>query len=384
MYAIIWYITLTTASGVMTTLILLCSFVPQLAVSFFSGVWADKYNRKMLIILADGGIALATLALIIYMMAGHESIPALLFIAAVRSVGSGIQMPAMNALIPQIVPAGKLVKVNGINGSLQSAVNLAAPAVTGAILIYGKIYNIMMIDVVTAVIGISILLFISIPKHKRSQETAKTSHFADLKEGFKYGASHSFLRPLFVISAFFMVLCVPASFLNILMVTQVFGENYLYLTLNEMSFFIGMLLGGLAIGAWGGFKNRVKTMLTGLAAFGLFTLGFGLTQELWIYLILMAIVGLTMPLVNSPMMSMIQEKVEPDKQGRVFSLMQILFTSLMPLSMLFFGPMADIVPVQTMVVYCGALIVVISIIAFFNKAFYRQGVFEKKEEVSPI
>jgi len=369
----------------MTTLILLCSFVPQLIISFFSGVWADKYNRKTLIILADGGIALATLALIIYMLAGYESIPALLFIAAVRSVGIGIQMPAMNALIPQIVPADKLVKVNGINGSLQSIVNLASPAVAGTILIYGKIYNIMMIDVVTAIIGISILMLISIPKHKRAQEIVPTSYFADLKEGFKYSVNHSFLKPLLLISAFFAILCVPASFLNVLMVTQVFGPDYLYLTFNEMSFFIGMLLGGLIIGAWGGFKNRVKTMLIGLAAFGLFTLGFGLTQELWVYLILMAIVGITMPFVSSPMMSMVQEKVEPDKQGRVFSLMQIVFTALTPLSMMFFGPMADIIPVQTMVVYCGALIILLSVPFFFNKAFYRQGILEtKKEEISNI
>ncbi|MCL2863869.1 MAG: MFS transporter [Methanimicrococcus sp.] len=382
-FSIIWYITLTTESGVMTTLILLCSFVPQLLISFFSGVWADKYNRKTLIILADGGIAIATLALVIYMLAGYESIPALLFIAMVRSVGMGIQMPAMNALIPQIVPADKLVRVNGINGSLQSIVNLASPAVAGAIMIYGKIYNIMMIDVVTAIIGISILLLIPIPKHKRAQELVQTSYLEDLKEGFKYSVNHSFLKPLLIISAFFTVLCVPASFLNVLMVTQVFGANYLYLTLNEMSFFIGMLLGGLVIGVWGGFKNRVKTMLTGLAAFGLFTLGFGLTQELWVYLILMAIVGLSMPFVSSPMMSMIQEKVEPGKQGRVFSLMQIVFTGLMPLAVMFFGPMADIIPVQTMVVYCGALIIVMSVIVFFNKAFCRQGVFETKTEEIP-
>lgn len=367
----------------MTTLIIICSFVPQFAISFFSGVWADKYNRKMLIILADGGIALATLALILYMMAGYDSIPALLFIAAVRSVGAGIQMPAVNALIPQIVPPDKLVKVNGINGSLQSVVNLATPAVAGAILIYGEIYNIMMIDVITAVIGIGVLLLIPISRHKRAETKVDTSYFADLKAGFQYSRRHSFLKPLFIIYAVFTVLCVPASFLNVLMVTQVFGENYLYLTFNEMSFFIGMLFGGLVIGAWGGFKNRVKTMLLGLGAFGVFTVGFGLSQTLWIYLVFMAAVGVFMPFVNSPIMSLIQEKVEPDMQGRIFSLMQIIFTSLMPLSMLFFGPMADVIPVRQMVFYCGILIMLLTVAVLFNKSFCRQGVFEsKKGEVS--
>ncbi|WP_133517795.1 MFS transporter [Methanimicrococcus blatticola] len=380
LYAIIWYITLTTGSGVMTTMIIICSFVPQFAISFFSGVWADKYNRKMLIILADGGIALATLALIVYMLAGNDSIPALLFIAAVRSVGAGIQTPAVNAIIPQIVPPEKLIKVNGINGSLQSIVNLATPAVAGAILIAGEIYNIMMIDVVTAAIGIGILLLIPIAKHKRAQENVQTSYFADLKEGFKYSFNHPFFKPLFIVYAFFTILCVPASFLNILMVTQVFGENYLYLTLNEMSFFIGMLIGGLVIGTWGGFKNRVKTILVGLAAFGVLTCGFGLTQTLWVYLILMSLVGLMMPFVNSPTMSLIQEKADSDKQGRVFSVLQMIMTALMPLAMLFFGPLADIIPVQQIVVYCGILIVILAVVVLFNKKFYQQGVFEVKKE----
>ncbi|WNY24136.1 Enterobactin exporter EntS [Methanimicrococcus hongohii] len=364
----------------MTMMIIICSFVPQFAISFFSGVWADKYSRKMLIILADGGIALATLALIVYMMAGYDSIPALLFISAVRSVGTGIQTPAVNALIPQIVPQDKLVKANGINGSLQSIVNLATPAVAGAIMYSGEIYNILMIDVVTAVIGIAVLLFIPIPKHKRAQETVTTSYFTDLKDGFRYTLHHSFLKPLFLIYAVFTVLCVPATFLNVLMVVQVFGDNYLYLTLNEMTFFIGMLIGGLIIGAWGGFKNRVKTMLVGLFSFGALTFCFGLTQTLWVYLILMGLVGLMMPFTNSPIMSLIQEKVDPDKQGRVFSVMQIVFSALMPLAMLFFGPMADIVPVQTLVAVCGVGIVIVSIAVAFNKKFCRQGLFEAKTE----
>lgn len=366
----------------MTTLIILCSFVPQFAISFFSGVWADKYNRKMLILLADGGIALATLALIVYMMAGYASIPALLFIAAVRSVGAGIQTPAVNALIPQIVPQDKLVKMNGINGSIQSVVNLATPAVAGAILLSGAIYNILMIDVVTAIIGISVLLLIPIPKHQRARETVETGYFEDLKEGFRYMKGHSFLKPLFIIYAVFTILCVPSSFLNVLMVTQVFGPDYLYLALNEMSFFIGMLLGGLVIGAWGGFKNRVKTLTIGLISYGVFTCCFGLTQTLWIYLILMALVGLMMPFVNSPVMSLIQEKVEPSMQGRIFSLQQMVFTALMPLAMLFFGPLADVVPVQSLMVYCGIGIAIVSGAIVFYQKFWQQGVFEPRKEAA--
>src|SRR6476660_5976750 len=114
-YAIMWHITLTTNSGLMMTLYILCGFIPTFILSPVAGVWADRYNRKILIILADGLIAVATLILAILFLMGFDAIWLLFVIAAIRAFGTGVQMPAVGAIFPQIVPQDKLTKVNGVN-----------------------------------------------------------------------------------------------------------------------------------------------------------------------------------------------------------------------------------------------------------------------------
>lgn len=382
-FAIVWYVTKQTQSGVMMMLMILCSFLPQILVSLFAGVWADRYSRKLMIALADGCIAVATLVLAFIIMRSDDFIWALLIISAVRSVGAGIQMPAVNAAIPQIVPQEKLMKISGINSSMQSIINLVTPAVAAAVLKWGAFEHIMFIDVLTAAIGISVLtIFVPIPRLEKTEKLEETGYFDDLKAGVSYTMSDSFLRKVLVISGVFCFLIVPAAFLNVLMVTRIFGadfavDDYTYLTLNEMAFFIGALLGGLAIGAWGGFPNRLKTLGYGGLVFGITTIAIGVVDVFWVYLVIMLITGFAMPFNNVPFMVLLQEKVDPDKQGRVFSLMQIISSFVMLLGISVFGPLADVMPIQWLMIGSGIGLILMTIAVFSWKSFYREGVMVK-------
>ena len=133
-YAIMWHITLTTESGLMMTLYIICGFIPTFILSPVAGVWADRYNRKMLIILSDGLIATATLVLAILFLMGFDAIWLLFVMAAIRAFGTGIQTPAVGAILPQIVPKDKLTKVNGANGSIQAVIMFVSPMVSAALL----------------------------------------------------------------------------------------------------------------------------------------------------------------------------------------------------------------------------------------------------------
>lgn len=133
-YAITWHITLKTQSGAMMTISILCGMIPTFFLSPFGGVWADRYSRKLLIILSDSLIAIATLILAILFLLGYESLWLLFIISAIRAVGSGIQTPAINALLPSLVPEEHLTRVNAINSSIQSSVWLLSPMASGALL----------------------------------------------------------------------------------------------------------------------------------------------------------------------------------------------------------------------------------------------------------
>ncbi|HYE11902.1 MAG TPA: MFS transporter [Patescibacteria group bacterium] len=380
-FAIIWYIARSTNSGIMVTISTICSFLPQLVISLFAGVWADRYNRKILIMISDGLIAASTLVLAIVFLFGYNSMWLLFLVAAIRSMGAGIQTPAVSAMIPQIVPEEQLMRINSINGTIQSMIFFVSPAVGGAILTFGAFESILLIDVFTAITAITILFVLKVPAHKKALEKIETDYLYDLKEGIKYSFKNNFVRNLISFYAITMFLVVPAAFLNVLMVTRTYGSEYWKLTANEMCFFAGSILGGIIMSSWGGFKNRVASIAVGCCAFGALTVAIGIVDKFYIYLGIMVLTGMTMPLFNVPSMVLLQEKVETNLQGRVFSFVQIVSAGVMPIGMAIFGPLADVVKIQILMIISGAALILVGVGIFYNKNFLKEGIKPIEEAV---
>ena len=373
-YAIMWYITLNTQSGVMMAISIVCGFLPTFFLSPFAGVWADRYNRKTLIILSDSLIAISTLILAILFFMGFDAIWLLFLMSVIRAIGSGIQTPAIGAMLPQLVPEDKLTKVNGTNGSIQALVMLLSPMLSGALLSMAPIHYIFLIDVITAAIAVSILLFLlKVPAHAKALEKQTVSYFSDLKNGFEYIRNHEYIKKFFIFCGVFFLLATPASFLTPLQVTRSFGDDVWRLTAVEVSFSIGMMLGGIIMTAWGGFKNRVYTMTFASFVFGICTFALGIIPVFWIYLAIMILVGIVIPFFNTPSTVLFQEKVEPDFLGRVFGVLGMISSSIMPLSMLAFGPLSDIVEIELLLIITGILLFILSFFLIGNKVLVEAG-----------
>ncbi|MEK5437894.1 MFS transporter [Paenibacillus sp. FSL R5-0923] len=361
-YAIIWYITLTTTSGVMMTISTVCGFLPQMAISLFAGVWIDRYNRKKMIMLADGMIAIATLILAVMFLMGYNNIWLLYLILLIRAAGTGIQVPAVNALIPQIVPKDQLMKVNGVNSSISSLMMFLAPAAGGVILSISTIETAFFIDVMTAIIGIGMMCIIVIPAHAKVEDGQK-SNVQDIKEGFKYLKDHAFIKQLLIYLFVVMILISPAAFLTPLMVSRSFGPEVWRLTASEMTFSAGALVGGVLIASWGGFKSRMHTNILACAFYGLLMVGLGVAPMFAVYLLFNLLIGITMPCFNAPLTVLLQQNVDPDMQGRVFSLVQVTNSCALPLGMVLFGPLADRVQVETILLLAGIAVIMCALYA---------------------
>jgi MFS transporter, DHA3 family, macrolide efflux protein len=373
-YAIMWDITLNTKSGVMMTIYIVCGFVPAFFLSPFAGVWADRYNRKMLIILSDSLIAISTLILAILFLNGYDALWLFFLIAAVRALGTGVQTPAVGAILPQIVPGDQLTKVNGANGSIQAAIMLVSPMVSAALLSIASIEMILFIDVITAAIAVFILLaFLRIPVHAKALEKQKINYFYDLKQGFIYIRDHAFLKKFFIFFAIFFILAAPAAFLTPLQVTRTFGDDVWRLTTIEVTFSIGMMLGGAIIASWGGFKNKIHTMALSSFIFGVCTFALGTVPYFWIYLVFMGITGIAMPIFNTPSTVLLQEKVEENFLGRVFGVLGMISTSMMPIGMLIFGPIADIFAIEWLLIGTGVLIFIQGFFLLGSKELLEAG-----------
>lgn len=373
-YSIMWYITLTTQSGTMMTLYIICGFIPTFLLSPFAGVWADRFNRKLLIMIADAMIAVVTLILAIIFLLGYEAIWLLFLIAAVRALGAGIQTPAVGAILPQIVPQDQLTKVNGINGTLQALIMFVAPIVSAGLLTMATIETIFFIDVITAAIAISTLLFfLKIPLHQKAADVQTTGYLDDFKKGLDYIGQHAFLKTFFIFFAFFFVLMAPAAFLTPLQVTRTFGDDVWRLTAIEIAFSVGMIVGGGIIASWGGFKNKVYTMTFASMIMGVCTFALGIVPIFWVYLAVMAVFGVAMPIFNTPTTVLLQEKVDDNYLGRVFGVFGMISTSMMPLGMLVFGPLADAVEIEWLLMGTGLFMLVLAVFFIRNKRLVEAG-----------
>ena len=373
-YAIMWHITLTTQSGVMMTVAIICGFLPTLFLSPFAGVWADRYNRKILILLSDSLIALATLVLAILFILGYDSLWLLFVMSAIRALGAAIQLPAVGAFLPQIVPEDKLTKVNATNGSIQALVMLVSPMLSGALLTIATIEMIFFIDVITAVIAVSVLyLFLHVPAHAKALEKQALNYFSDMREGFNYIRNHDYVKRVFLFCACYFFLVAPAAFLTPLQVTRSFGNDVWRLTAIEISFSIGMMMGGIIMASWGGFKNKIHSMTLSMLVVGACTFALGVIPVFWIYLSFMGLVGIAMPIFNTPFTVLLQEKVDANFLGRVFGVLGMISSTMMPLGMLIFGPLSDIIRIEWLLMGTGLLMFIQGFFLLGNKVLIEAG-----------
>ncbi len=380
-YAIIWHITLETKSGVMTMLSIIFGFLPMFFVSPFAGVWADRYSRKMLIVFSDALIAVSTLVLAILFAFGYGTIWLLLLLSAVRSFGTGIQVPAVGAILPQIVPEDKLMRINAINGSIQSVITLISPMASGLLLTFSSIEAIFLIDVGTAAIAIFILIaLLNVPLHSKASQKPILSYFADLRLGVSYVKSHGYLIRFFAFSAVFFILVSPAALLTPLQVARSYGEEVWRLSAIEIAFSGGMVLGGILIASWGGFKNRIHTMAFAGVAFGVFTFGLGAVSMFWLYLVIMGLAGFAVPIYNTPSTVMLQESVEESYLGRIFGIFGMIPNAVMPLGMLIFGPLSEVIKIEWLLIGTGILICIVFMMMPCSKVLIKAGLSAKKSD----
>ncbi len=360
--AIIWYVTLKTSSGGWVAAFTVCSYLPQFLISFFAGVWADRYSHKKLIVLADAVITLATLIMFFVMPAiSSDSVllSALLVMSMIRSLGAGVQTPAVNAVIPRLVPEEHLMRYNGINATMQSVVQFAAPAVAGAVLSMGTFRSTLLIDIATALLGIGLLSCVLLPRTEASSE--HVSVFSEIKAGIRYSFADKLIGKILVVYGLLILLSVPAGFMAALLVSRMYGDVYWYLTAVELAGFAGMTVGGVLMGVWGGFKSRVKTFTVGLLILSIMTIGMGVSPYFILYLVMMFIYSIALTMIQTATTTIIQKKAESSMQGRVFGLMGAMYSGFLPVGMAIFGPLADMMPLQWIMVGCGIALVFVTV-----------------------
>ena len=363
--ALIWYLTAITQSAFILSMASLAGFLPSAVLGTVAGTLVDRMDRKAVLIVADLFIALVSL--IIAVASFYSSLPVWLVIAvlAVRSIGTAFHTPAISAVAPLIVPTEQLTKCAGYTQSLQTIGYIAGTAVAGVLYPIWSISGMVALDIAGAVIASLAVALIRIPKPEKAEETrSDTSFWIEMKEGYSIVKQDKGVFALIWIAAAFTLLYSPINALFPLMSLDYFEGTTLQASVAEIAFSAGMIIGGIILGLWGGFKNRGIGISISIALMGvpIFISGLLPQNGFWGFAFLCVIMGISGPFYNGPVTALMQERIAADYLGRVFGLYGSTASLAMPVGLIISGFFADGIGVNKWFLITGILIVFISVL----------------------
>lgn len=341
-YAIIWYLTYKTSSAMWLSIASLAGFLPQGILGLFIGSYIDKRNRKKIMIVSDIFISFVTLIMVIYAIFGELPILLILICLSLRSIGTAFHSPALQATLPLVVPQEDMLKYSGLSQSMQSISLIVSPAI--AALLYDKIdmYLILFLDVIGVMIATFTLFISKIPSPKNAN-IDEVNIIKETIEGFKIIKQNKVVKNIFIISGFFILLYMPINSLFPLITTSHFKKSSFALGLIEISFAVGMLIGGLILGKERLFKNKKRNIIASMLIIAIAILITGLLPNdmFNIFIITSFFMGFSSPMLNASVNTIFAEQVKPDFLGRIYSNYMSLMVITMPIGLLLSGIFAD-------------------------------------------
>jgi DHA3 family macrolide efflux protein-like MFS transporter len=373
-FALIWWLTQETGSATVLAMASLVGLVPQVLLGPFVGPLIDRWNRKWTMVLADTVVALATLALAILFWLGVAEIWHIYLILFIRSLGGTFHGPAMASSTSLMVPQEHLTRIQGLNQMLNGGLSIIGAPLGALLLQLLPLQGVLLVDMVTAAIAITTVLLVRVPQPRHEPaahvDSAMGQYWHDLRAGLRYVLTWRGLLILMLMATFINLVLGPSMSFIPLLVTEHFQGTAWHLSAIEAALGIGVLIGGLLLGAWGGFKNRVYTSLCGLIGLGLSVLLVGLAPASLFPMAVaaMGLVGVMLAFTNGPIAAVLQGNVAPAMQGRVLSLLAAAAQGMMPLGLILAGPLADVIGVRAWFLIGGAVTLLMGLGGFLSSS----------------
>ncbi len=364
-FALIWWLTRETGSAVVLATATTMVYLPQIFLGPFVGALVDRWNRRLVIILSDTAVALATLFLAFLFWSDVVQIWHIYVLIFFRTLGGAFHFPAMQASMSLLVPEKHYTRVAGLNQILGGSVNVLGPALGALLMEAIPVQGVLAIDVVTAAIAVGPLLFIAIPQpfsREPVQRVTPSVVWKDVKEGFRYVMDW---KGLMIMLSFEMVLnfmFAPMDSFMPLLVTEHFQGGVWHLGALESIFGIGMIVGGVLMSAWGGFQRKIYNMLVGLLVMGIGAVLIGAAPKngFWLAAAASFVLSVSNTVMNGSILALMQAVIQADMQGRMFSLMSSLSSAIAPLGLLVAAPVVEKISIQFWFIFSGVLCIVLA------------------------
>ena len=369
-FAITIYLAHRTNSAIILTLAMLAGYLPQIVLGPVIGAFVDRSNRRVTMIIADLGVALASALLMISFFIGEPPFYFIFIILMLRSLGQGFHEPAMLASVPMIVPKDKLTLVGGYRQAVDSLAIIIAPSTAALLLSLMEVGYVMIVDIAGAAIASLILLvWVRIPNPPELDGPKRNPKFwHGLANDILFGV-HELMKTKGLVVLSFALACatfiyVPISSLFILLVTRNFQGGNAEIAAVQAAFGLGMLLGSLLLGQFGKLRKRVLAMCLALVAMGAMLMVSSILPPSWYFFLvaLTAVSGMLFPMMTSPFFAMLQTLIPSGMLGRVTALVKSVITLATPLGLLIAGPVSELFGVDVWFKISGIFIIVLGFV----------------------
>ncbi len=368
-YAVVWYVTESTGSALVLSALTICAMLPIGLVSPFGGVAADRHNRKLIMIAADGAVGVVSLIAGLLILAGDVSIPLLLIVCVARAVGQAFHGPAMMAAMPLLVPEKHLLRINTLDQLLASVAGIGAPAFGIFLYTTFGFSAVMFLDFAGAVVAVAGLMLAKIPTVIDADAESQRT-MANLRDGWRAVSANRGLVLLIGGVMLGMVTFGPLSALCPLMVLDHFGGDGYTASIAEAAFGVGMLAGSMILMAWGGGRRLAGLIAVAAVIVGATTAVCGLLPPSGFaaYAVLMAVMAVACAWFNGPLITLVQRNVPDEKMGRAMGLLTASMGLATPVGVALGGALAEITGVAAFFVIDGLACLALGSVMYLFKS----------------
>jgi MFS family permease len=341
----IWIFSVT-ESGMAVGLLEFFFFGSYLLVILFAGVLIDRYNRKVMMLLNDFMSLSALAVLFVLQISGNLQVWQLYAAAIVQGVGYAFQSPSYAAAISIMVPQKQYIRANGLMSLLNDGPEVFGPVLAGSLYMVAGLQGVLALNVLALILSIGTLLFVEIPATPHTSEGQLSQ--SKFHNQILYGIKYIFRRPgllglqlVFSMGNLFFGIALSIAALYPMILLRTGGDTQAVGIVQSVGA-LAAVLSGIFLTTWGRIKRPVNAILLGWllsSIFGLLFLGMGQTLIIW--MVAMVINSAFEPVVNVSMDTLLQTKVPPDVQGRVFSASDFIAQIMIPFTPLLAGLFGD-------------------------------------------
>ncbi len=368
-FAIVWYLTDTTKSGIVLSLAMLMGYLPQGILGPFIGVYIDRFSRKKIMAFADLMIAAISLVLVFAAVDGKVSTVVVLIVLFFRAIGTAFHTPTLQAVTPQLVPKEELTRCAGYTQSLQSFSMILSPALAAVLYNAWNLSAIVLLDVIGALVAVTLVLICKIPKHQCDHKDEKVHVIKEAMEGFRILCQHKGMLGIVLISSLYTMALMPVSALFPLMCMGHFRGTSVHASIVESIFAIGFMLGSIILGRWGGTDNKIHTIIGSYILMAICLLGSGVLPPNGYgfvgFVVFAGLMGVSGPFYWGMYTPLLQQNFSEQYLGRVMSITGSIRLISGPLALLVSGGVADRFGEEMWFLIAGVLVIVATLLILF-------------------